>query len=400
MIYNYCYPLQNGAGVEGSLPGRHDHTKTDCVDIATAEGTLVYAITDGVITVVDDTVKDNRPGSTGNAFAGTYIVLKFNQDNTDYYVTYMHLSEINVKEKQTVAAGQVIGKSGNTGNSSGPHLHIQIRKGDYWGSSSQEVERPVNLTKEDYRINPTGQTLPFTQKLFRYLAVKENTGIIPPLQTVLTPTNKLSTYYTEVLDSSVISEEEVSILSQLCINELGTKIYNSNNQTLMDYGLYAKLLRTIYFLYRQNYGPNIFNVLKRKGGFSGWADRGYPKLNEGLALANDIKDIVYKNLMNGDIYKLEGKFFEIANCYPHMNYGYSGVSTLDGNTYDFTSKYERELENRILTLDSGISSHLKTYPNTTRLIGCIANTAFFTSTEVTSNLISICSRNERVLDIL
>jgi murein DD-endopeptidase MepM/ murein hydrolase activator NlpD len=46
------------------------------------------------------------------------------------YVVYAHLHRINVELKQRVAAGTVLGQLGNTGNSSGPHLHIEVRVAD------------------------------------------------------------------------------------------------------------------------------------------------------------------------------------------------------------------------------------------------------------------------------
>jgi murein DD-endopeptidase MepM/ murein hydrolase activator NlpD len=41
---------------------------------------------------------------------------------------YGHLSKINVKEGQRITVGDVIGKVGSTGRSTGPHLHYEIRK--------------------------------------------------------------------------------------------------------------------------------------------------------------------------------------------------------------------------------------------------------------------------------
>jgi murein DD-endopeptidase MepM/ murein hydrolase activator NlpD len=55
------------------------------------------------------------------------------------YTQYAHLSAISVKAGQTVGAGQRIGRSGSTGNSTGPHLHFEVRTGPGFGSDVDPV---------------------------------------------------------------------------------------------------------------------------------------------------------------------------------------------------------------------------------------------------------------------
>ena len=63
---------------------------------------------------------------------GNYIAIRDSEGNTHYFA---HLSGFNnIKVGQKVNAGDLIGYSGSTGNSTGPHLHYEVRKGDDYGN--------------------------------------------------------------------------------------------------------------------------------------------------------------------------------------------------------------------------------------------------------------------------
>ena len=60
--------------------------------------------------------------------AGNYVVIEYDrQDGTKIQTTYMHLNQIGVKPGDIVNARHQIGVSGNTGRSSGPHLHFETK---------------------------------------------------------------------------------------------------------------------------------------------------------------------------------------------------------------------------------------------------------------------------------
>ncbi len=87
------------------------------IDFGAPIGTAVYAAASGVVTLV-------RGGDAWNGGYGNYIVIK-HQNGTQ--TLYAHLDSIGVNIGQTVDRGDVIGRSGNTGRSTGPHLHFEVR---------------------------------------------------------------------------------------------------------------------------------------------------------------------------------------------------------------------------------------------------------------------------------
>lgn len=84
------------------------------IDIAVPEGSLVRA------SAVGHVAEAGLDSQYGN-----FVLL---QHEDDYQTMYGHLSRILVRSGAAVEAGQVIGLSGNTGRSSAPHLHFEIRR--------------------------------------------------------------------------------------------------------------------------------------------------------------------------------------------------------------------------------------------------------------------------------
>lgn len=78
---------------------------------------LIYAVLDGV---VSEAGWDNNGG-------GNYIKIK-HSDNLE--TSYLHLSEIYYKTEEKIKAGFIIGRSGNTGGSTAPHLHFAVKEND------------------------------------------------------------------------------------------------------------------------------------------------------------------------------------------------------------------------------------------------------------------------------
>ncbi|MFC8899971.1 M23 family metallopeptidase [Streptomyces cinereoruber] len=108
---------------QGGAMWAHKHSGQD---FAVPVGTPVKAAGAGTV------VKAGPYGGGDGPAYGNAIVIKHANGK---YSQYAHLSKIQVKIGQKVGAGQKIALSGNTGNSSGPHLHFEIRTTPNYGSA-------------------------------------------------------------------------------------------------------------------------------------------------------------------------------------------------------------------------------------------------------------------------
>ena len=94
-----------------------------------AYGTPVRAVADGEVTEVvdayDDHLPDHPPAITIENIAGNHVILRIAPDT---YVLYAHLQHgsAGARLHQRVRRGDVLGRIGNSGSSSGPHLHFQV----------------------------------------------------------------------------------------------------------------------------------------------------------------------------------------------------------------------------------------------------------------------------------
>lgn len=88
------------------------------VDWPMPVGTPILCCAAGVVKAIDTVAGDPKADPYG-------VHVRVQHDG--YVTVYAHLSKVTVKQGQAVRQGDVLGLSGNTGNSTGPHLHLSFR---------------------------------------------------------------------------------------------------------------------------------------------------------------------------------------------------------------------------------------------------------------------------------
>ena len=115
------------------------------IDIAKAGNVPILAAADGTVSRVQ---KDGTFGTYGNL-----IMIVHKIGGKTYETVYAHLRSYNVKVGQSVKAGQTIGMMGNTGGSTGQHLHFEVHTGR-WNNKYSNAKNPVH-----YMIDPDVKVL-------------------------------------------------------------------------------------------------------------------------------------------------------------------------------------------------------------------------------------------------
>lgn len=134
---------------------RHTHTG---IDLTCKRGEEIYAPADGVVETV-------RPSSKG---FGNFLTLRH---SFGFMSSYAHLAKFKVRSGQFVSKGDLIATCGNSGNSTGPHLHYEVR---FLGRA----------------LNPQ-YTMDWTPENFNYLFEKEKKVKWAPLVKIIDETVRL-----------------------------------------------------------------------------------------------------------------------------------------------------------------------------------------------------------------
>lgn len=114
------WPISSHMG-QRTINGKEE--RHNGIDFACPVGTEVYAAADGF--VYQTGLQDMKDPGMGY---GLRVWQEAKVGADVFYIWYGHLSQILVQEHGIIKTGDLIGVSGNTGRSTGPHLHLGIRK--------------------------------------------------------------------------------------------------------------------------------------------------------------------------------------------------------------------------------------------------------------------------------
>src|SRR5436190_3460412 len=127
-VYRLPYAAGNRYKVSQGYSGSFSHKGSNqyAIDWQMPEGTPDFAARDGLVVKVKD---DSNTGGSSMKYDpfNNYVLIRHNDGTLGHYC-HLQKGGVTVKPGQAVKAGQLIAHSGNTGFSSGPHLHFSVFK--------------------------------------------------------------------------------------------------------------------------------------------------------------------------------------------------------------------------------------------------------------------------------
>ncbi|MET1076763.1 MAG: peptidoglycan DD-metalloendopeptidase family protein [Pseudomonas sp.] len=126
LVYHYPLPWRGGPfRLTQGANGKYSHFTPKgryALDIAMPEGTPIVAARGGVVVKTE-----NSQTGRGNNPSGNYVRILHDDGTMGVYLHLMRGS-VATQEGQRIEVGGMIGRSGNTGNSTGPHLHFVVQR--------------------------------------------------------------------------------------------------------------------------------------------------------------------------------------------------------------------------------------------------------------------------------
>lgn len=129
---------------EGNAASFPKYNSGDChggVDISVSQGTPIFALDGGIVKQVGDynsnCYGENICDSGWNSY-GIYVLI---DHGNDYQTVYAHLNQRLVNIGDKVSKGEMIGYSGDTGNSTGPHIHLELRDLSKYSSATRDAAK-------------------------------------------------------------------------------------------------------------------------------------------------------------------------------------------------------------------------------------------------------------------
>lgn len=187
----------SGQGVRRNPFDKSEQKYHTGVDYKDAVGTPIKAAAAGTVSFA----RFGKPGS-GYSGYGNAVVIQHRDGTTQ--ALYGHLSALNVKEGDSVKAGQIIGAMGSTGLSTGSHLHFQINK-----ANAKHHKDGLLDTAAWLRGAKTGTTIPAARSAT--VASQVSTGIdttVKAVQKVSDALNPQLTRATNIASMNTVASAE------------------------------------------------------------------------------------------------------------------------------------------------------------------------------------------------